>query len=183
MVPFSSPSRSTYTTACIWTNTEWQNHRMASVGVTLQDCQHILAFSHIYCFKTLNTEHLKLIFLVFHLIPAIVISLLQLDNDSQSSSNISHFDGSSSQHIGSQLSSLWCIYLKRSEEAKVLGGHRRMFVILSVAKIRHYKSECSQKQDKVFFSNNRIIKLDIPAENRTGRGQGVWISLLVYWHF
>lgn len=124
---------------------------MASVGMALQDYQHILAFSHIYCFKTLTTEHTKLVFLVFCLIPAIVISLLQLDNDSQSPSNISYFDGSSSQRIESQTSSLWCVSVKRSEEAKVLGGHRRMFIILAVAKIRHYKSECSQKQDKVCF--------------------------------
>lgn len=161
----------------------WQNHRMASVGTAPQDHQYTLAFSHVYCFKTVNTEHLKLVFQVFCLIPAIVTSLLQLDDDSQSSAHISYFDGFSSRHIGSQPSSQLHIYLKRSEEAKVWGGHRRTFIILSALKIRHYKSEWSQKQDKVFFSNKRIIKLDIPAENRTGRGQGVWISLLVYQNF
>lgn len=84
---------------------------MASVGTAPQDHQYTLAFSHVYCFKTVNTEHLKLVFQVFCLIPAIVTSLLQLDDDSQSSAHISYFDGFSSRHIGSQPSSQLHIYL------------------------------------------------------------------------
>lgn len=162
-VTFSGPSRDASTTTCIWT------------------CA--LALSHVYYFKTSKTEHLKLVFLVSSLTLAATISLLCLNYESQSSAHVSYFDGYSSWCTGSRMSSLWCIHPGNSETAKVWGGCRAMFIILSAATVRHLKSECSRKQDNISFSSNSIKKTDIPSENRMERVQGVWISLPVYWNF
>lgn len=141
-----------------------------------------LALSYVYYFNTSKGKSMKLV-LLSSLSLAAIISLLCLDYDSQSSAHVSYFDGYSPWRIGSQMSSLQCIHPESSKRTKVWGGCKEMFIILSATTVRLVKSECSLKQDNIFFFSNSIKKPDIPAENRMERVQGVWISLLVYWNF